>query len=510
MNVRWERLAGDTSVFAIRIAFADDPSPGRMSEDVAPSWGALTIWANGANLTAHTVDGPPTSESVHWYLLPFLEWIAESWNPLLHEERLPCRVAGYDAAYSLAQTSFPPSGKDECAWEDEWQSWWKRHALQASRDGGLFPDIVLRRYRDQVEVSWRNSPPAGAPDKLLFLAAQGHARLGPASVAGPLYQVAVDAAAYLRERRSSARVEALVRKLAELKAAGLREERIAWMAKLGLSLVASKQRWNEVLSKVKTASTPLLRLFDAEQQDDLFIPGSCHGTLLFGSASPSVSPADVLTLAKAMARASSTSAAITLEIDRLASPQPIREGSMPWDDGYRIADEFRSHMGLEEDQIPDVPQLLQRLGVDLHTIKLSDSSTAAVSFAGDGLRPTVLRNPSGIERVFRANFTLAHELCHLLVDRDKAARLAIASGPWAPRDVEKRAGAFAAALLMPEAAVAKAVARAPGPPAELDSIVSIAKRLGASKLATIERLHDLRYVDDVEQEQLKDRLEGVD
>ena len=40
-------------------------------------------------------------------------------------------------------------------------------------------------------------------------------------------------------------------------------------------------------------------------------------------------------------------------------------------------------------------------------------------------------------------FTLAHELCHLLYDRSYGWQLAIASGPWAPRDLERRANAFA-------------------------------------------------------------------
>jgi Zn-dependent peptidase ImmA (M78 family) len=51
--------------------------------------------------------------------------------------------------------------------------------------------------------------------------------------------------------------------------------------------------------------------------------------------------------------------------------------------------------------------------------------------------------PSGIR------FTLAHELCHLLFDREKARPIVHASTPWAERAVEQRANAFAAMLLMP-------------------------------------------------------------
>ena len=46
-------------------------------------------------------------------------------------------------------------------------------------------------------------------------------------------------------------------------------------------------------------------------------------------------------------------------------------------------------------------------------------------------------------------FTVAHEVCHLLFDRDVGCRLAIANGPWDPQDVEQCADSFTAMLLMP-------------------------------------------------------------
>ena len=94
MATHWERLAGgDTSAFALKIAFMDDPDEGQgASEDVYRSWGAFQIWVDGWNLCAHQEEGERV-ESAHWYLLPLLEWFASRWNPLLHEERLSCEVA---------------------------------------------------------------------------------------------------------------------------------------------------------------------------------------------------------------------------------------------------------------------------------------------------------------------------------------------------------------------------------------------------------------------------------
>ena len=54
MAVRWERLAGDTGVFAFKMGFADDPDDGRgIDPEVGTSWGSFQIWIEGRNLCAH-------------------------------------------------------------------------------------------------------------------------------------------------------------------------------------------------------------------------------------------------------------------------------------------------------------------------------------------------------------------------------------------------------------------------------------------------------------------------
>lgn len=59
---------------------------------------------------------------------------------------------------------------------------------------------------------------------------------------------------------------------------------------------------------------------------------------------------------------------------------------------------------------------------------------------------------------------LAHELCHLLIDRHQARPLKILSGPWAPPLLERRANAFAAELLLPTAALRAALKGSTHPP----------------------------------------------
>lgn len=236
MTVRWEKFSGSTDVFAIRLSFIPDPDDGiAIDSDESASWGRLELWVNGQNLCAHVEQGE-LLQGVHWYMLSFLEWIADSWNPLLHEEKLPNRNIGDSAVESLTITRNPPAlaaELDIVAWEQEWYEWNGRHALRAARNGGLFPNIVLRRLRDHIEVSWDGELPAGTPPGFRFNLSRGSALLDPEEVAEPLYELVNDAVGYLRQRiPSSARLESLEGRIQELPNTDQRDTRLGWLAGL--------------------------------------------------------------------------------------------------------------------------------------------------------------------------------------------------------------------------------------------------------------------------------------
>ena len=239
MTTRWEKLAGDKGVFALKLAFASDPDEERgIDPETGASWGSFQVWVRGQNLCAHREEDEGI-DSVHWYLLPLLEWFAHNWDPLLHEERLPAKNAGDTAWESLHATRFPPwaiesNERKASDWESAWHGWWSRHALQAAREGGLFPDVVFRRWRDQVEVSWGSARIAGMPVHYQFTESErGGALLPPQSVAEPLHDVLSEAGKYLSLLRpDSKRVKVLNGKLRRLNAAGndwngARERRLA-------------------------------------------------------------------------------------------------------------------------------------------------------------------------------------------------------------------------------------------------------------------------------------------
>ncbi|HEV8652996.1 MAG TPA: hypothetical protein VG276_27305, partial [Actinomycetes bacterium] len=102
----WERFAGDTARFAVRLSFERDPDKDGFDDPAySGSWGSLRIWIDGVNICTHAV-ADESDDSVHWYLLPLIEWLAEQWDPLLHEERLP--VADRFATAAEVMTTEPP------------------------------------------------------------------------------------------------------------------------------------------------------------------------------------------------------------------------------------------------------------------------------------------------------------------------------------------------------------------------------------------------------------------
>lgn len=203
MTTNWQRLAGNTSRFAIQIEFAADPDGGQgIDPEVGLSWGGFQIWTEGHNLCSHVVAGELV-DSVHWYVLPLIEWFARNWNPLFREERLPAKSHKAAAWAALRETRFPPATiemDDDRAseWERNWQAWWNRHALRSASEGGVFPDVVFRRHGDLVEISWGRAQSSGMPADLEFAeSGPGAARVPIRDVTEPLHTVFSDASEYL-------------------------------------------------------------------------------------------------------------------------------------------------------------------------------------------------------------------------------------------------------------------------------------------------------------------------
>lgn len=511
MSVRWERFSGDTSRFAIKIAFHADPDEGEGTDaDTAASWGALQLWVDGVNLCTH-VDQGETLQSAHWYLLPVLEWLASSWEPLLHEERLPSSSSRFETAADLANStpwlSLVGVEASSALAEDERRfAWEQRHSLRVARDGGLLPDVRLRRLRDEIEVSWNNTPLAGAAGAE-FVATQGRSRQEPTQVGDALYEVLLAGTTWLQAQRpDSARMRNLAASVDALRLADRAEERAAWLAGLGHSRLQVVDQWRRFVSEVKAFADPAAfeSTFASSNGSSIVLRGSCEAALLFGSVSPTIGERDAMEIARLLLGRYELDAPDGLgDLVREGAPDPHISA---WEHGYELAEGLLDEVGSElVGDRTEIERFLEKRRVASSHIALSDAQVRAISFASPSHHPTIVLNTSS--RYFGSSaarrFTLAHELCHLLYDRSRGARLAVASGPWAPRVIEQRANAFAAMLLMPPDLLATAISTTSR---ELDSpkaIESVASRLGVGAVALLEHAHNVGLIDEVARDDLR-------
>ena len=510
MSIRWERLFGEPSSFAVRMAFLDDPDGGEAaSPEMAASWGAFQIWVGDVNLCAH-VDQGETLRSCHWYLLPLLEWFVGNWDPMLHEERHPSAVrpaanaaeAGRMAsALSLGSSRF----SDALATQEACFAWQQRHALRTAREGGIFPDVHLRRFRDEIEISWKSDCLAGAED-VGFMATTGAERLDLATVASVLHDMLDSASGRLyAQAPESRRCKSLVESVRALRQPQRSEERAAWLAGLGDDLEEVVKRWSGLRDRVGGLGSPsaVEAAFSRTGTSEIVLDG-CMAPLLFGSASPTITEDDAVSLAVLLLESYEESPDDGLA--HLVCDEPIDAAQPPWQQGYDLAEELLDELGSDfAASSKSLHAWLADRRVQVGETTLDDPDLRAVSFVSAHHAPRIVVNRSHWSaRIPQARrFTLAHELCHLLHDRSAGTSLAVASGPWAPLSIEQRANAFAAWLLMPPDRLSSAMARIGEPTGTTEGLRALAAELEVSRPALLEHMGNLGFLNEEDRHRLR-------
>ncbi len=216
---------------------------------------------------------------------------------------------------------------------------------------------------------------------------------------------------------------------------------------------------------------------------------------MFGTLTPDLVERDALILLETLARARCTHAdppVLSALVEDIAPP--TRETS--WSQGYDCA--LRTLDGIEvtPQHFVDVEQILCSLEIAIESRSISDASLRGVAIAGIGFRPTIVINEF-CEKNKTApgrRFTLAHELCHILFDRDRARRVTHSSPPWAPEPIERRANAFAAMFLMPYRLIDAALAEV-GPITTSSKLNRLAQRLRCGRRALLEHLKNIDRID---------------
>ena len=498
----WTRF-GDPATIEIAIRWVDDPEPqGRRPARYGWSMGQLELKVAGISVTATTLNGA-RQPYVGWYLSPFLDWLATNWASLLHEERFPWpnrsnapAAIACNRALDEWMAAEDPQGQENYA---QAQGWYFKHGLRAAAAGGIFPDLFIRRFADDIELSWSGAPMEFTQAGLAFESGAGQARLPVREVAETVWSALQWAVNH--PPKSSAQHQDDIAAL---------KQKVESLRRVDEEAMASAHASPEVLETARTILGGIDRL-DLLEYGRPAIDSSVSymaelppAVAMFGGVSPQLSVPDVKYLCNALTEGLGGGDGAELAV-LVADRQGTTLG-VPYRDAVRFADDLLEDMALEDGDFINVRAMCRRLEIEIHETLLDTDSIRGAALAGDELSPRIVVNGT---HYFNQNesgkrFTIAHELCHVLFDRTRARRIAHVSGPWAAPGIEQRANAFAAYLLMPRALIfahlrdANHIDRA--------EVQRLANRLQVNESALVEHLRNLGIINDVDRAKLIDEI----
>jgi Zn-dependent peptidase ImmA (M78 family) len=157
--------------------------------------------------------------------------------------------------------------------------------------------------------------------------------------------------------------------------------------------------------------------------------------------------------------------------------------------GYHAADFLKGAYADAGRKYVDISTLLQGFGVELVDLEFGTDKIDAIAVWGSR-GPAVVMNLSRSygNDANRTRMTLAHELCHLLLDREGGLPFCEVLGGKVDDFVERRAKAFAAELLLPRASVVHEWSMWRGNFAEFQ--LKVSQTYGVSKSVICAQVHN--------------------
>ncbi len=134
------------------------------------------------------------------------------------------------------------------------------------------------------------------------------------------------------------------------------------------------------------------------------------------------------------------------------------DAALPYEQGVLAAEYFRDMLNISKDQKADPFAILEQAGVSIRE-DVFNPDVDAVACWGPKHGPAVLFNSkanrlkmtkASLRNSGQGRVTAAHELCHLLLDRDSMMSAVEVLNGRTPTMLEQRARAFAAAFLLPK------------------------------------------------------------
>jgi Zn-dependent peptidase ImmA (M78 family) len=437
-------IFGQRDLWAIEV----DPLPGAPVEHdpaAAATWCSIRLWVESRNLTAHTrKQSATTSAALHWPAAYLARWFVRSWSGFWERAGwpLPGAIVDAEVACTRLDQHLAELGLDaEDDLLDRRDDFVASHSLLAAASGGLMPHVYLMREGSTVHVTWRE--PTAHDSDVAFHEPQGRARLGA--------NVFLDA------------VVEFLRWCGEVVAghdSNLATEIDRWLARVDRPEAAAAALQGYIRPWGVSASHGAMPGIDSrlglpdhwQLAGARLDPSRFSAAVVFRALAPVVDVADVLVLLDRLRSYPSVPEA-SQELETLRSRLIVPTSEAPHLQGYNLAEQLRMAQS-NPDAYFDIEAFLAEMGVKIDTADLSDETVDGATVWSVQHGPVIVLNQMGTKQVpWARRMILAHELCHLLVDRQAAAELLVASTPWAPPDLERRANAFAAELLLPKAGI---------------------------------------------------------
>ncbi len=449
-------LVGDKRTLAFEFLLTEDPDS-QSPPEVAASWGRMRVWVAGRNLTSGLSVAGQALDTVECPLLPIVRWFIDSWDPIFHEERLPRPKWSTSAGWhtrALASASADDATLDRLL--DDRTTWWNHHGMGAALPGFRIPDVHFRRLGEDVEISWNDREWRGVPGGVDATVEPGVVTLpidGVCTVVQKWCRAVLDVVSHTCD------VQVEFGALSDLTSPTRTRSR--------LMLTAGLKNLKAVASRIRQAAGVFDGPLDATVDQLLGIAGQPSGQLfakftvpvmLFRSANPALSEQDLSCLFSMLSEFGVGDTSSFVE-RRTPCDCPL-EPEEATQDGYERAVALRDALGIPENmplshQYDLEGVVLKGLGIAVQDITLDDRGVEGVALWSPERMPVIAVNSTGhfSSRRWGRRMTLAHELCHLMHDGSQEVGLGLASNPWAPRMLERRANAFAAMFIAPPAAL---------------------------------------------------------
>ncbi len=440
---------GNPDGLLFSLSFSQDLLP----HEKALAWGQGSVSLGGELVWyCETEDGQQTP--IEWTWIDLLLYLGQHWPWLVLEENYPVYPGGRPPATPLDY-------RDQLAkrWEDLPESkgikentdvylFEERHNLASGMDGIYLPSLIVLR---EGLSCWLCSPECEPQQRPIKEVLDTLEKLGNT--------IAEHVAQY-----KDALADHYTTENDHVPPVTLADEALQWWNSRE-QRVASKQfqlqtgMLPEALAELQ-ADTSSSVFFETEEHPDNVLE---NRNSLLAAARLSAGIVTIATQRSLLDAIRNVSKAAVDELDALSAEalSVILPSDKPHTQGYALAGWLRERLQVSPTKPVDPESLLDGWGVGISEIRLDNHGHfAALAFWGDKHGPAILLNvgkdsPASDNHGRRT--TLAHEICHMLVDRHTALPAAEVLGGNTPEQPEKRARAFAAEFLLPRDTVSSRI-----------------------------------------------------